>query len=123
MFQNKEIKQLQEKIDELSEKIDKISQKQDSQYTDLMLLLKDTKDVANSLSEEYEGTFDENDDMYDDALQVVTEAGKASTSYLQRKLGIGYSRACHLMDLLETRAVIGPTNGSKPREVFVKKSE
>ncbi len=48
----------------------------------------------------------------------MTEAGKASTSYIQRKLGVGYSRAAKLMDLLEQHNVIGPANGSKPREII-----
>ena len=60
----------------------------------------------------------EDDDMYEDARVTVTTAGKASTSYLQRKLGVGYSRAAKLMDMLEERGVIGPANGSKPREVM-----
>jgi hypothetical protein len=46
------------------------------------------------------------------------EAGKASTSYIQRKLGVGYSRAAKLMDLLEQKGVIGAANGSKPREII-----
>ncbi len=59
----------------------------------------------------------DDDDMYDEAKRVVTEAGKASTSYIQRKLRVGYSRAARLMDLLEKRGVIGPADGSKPRSV------
>jgi S-DNA-T family DNA segregation ATPase FtsK/SpoIIIE len=60
----------------------------------------------------------EDDDMYEDARQVVLEAGKASTSYIQRKLRVGYARAARLMDLLEERGVIGPADGSKPRSVI-----
>jgi S-DNA-T family DNA segregation ATPase FtsK/SpoIIIE len=60
----------------------------------------------------------EEDDMYEQARETVTAAGKASTSYIQRKLGVGYSRAAKLMDMLEERGVIGPANGSKPREVI-----
>jgi S-DNA-T family DNA segregation ATPase FtsK/SpoIIIE len=56
--------------------------------------------------------------MYEAAREVVVGAGKASTSYIQRKLGVGYSRAARLMDMLEERGVIGPANGSKPREVL-----
>ena len=52
--------------------------------------------------------------------QAVIEAGKASTSYFQRKLRIGYSRAARLMDVLEERGVIGPADGAKPREVLEK---
>lgn len=62
---------------------------------------------------------DDEDDLYDDAYHVVLEAGKASTSYLQRKLRVGYARAARLMDMLEERGVIGPADGSKPREVLV----
>lgn len=60
----------------------------------------------------------DDDDMYDEARRIVTEAGKASTSYIQRKLRVGYSRAARLMDLLEERGVIGPADGSKPRLVI-----
>jgi S-DNA-T family DNA segregation ATPase FtsK/SpoIIIE len=63
-------------------------------------------------------SLEEEDDMYEEAKQVVIESGKASTSYLQRKLGIGYSRAAKLIDILEERGIVGPGNGSKPREVL-----
>jgi S-DNA-T family DNA segregation ATPase FtsK/SpoIIIE len=56
--------------------------------------------------------------MYDEAKRVVIEAGKASTSYIQRKLRVGYARAARLMDILEERGVIGPADGARPREVI-----
>ncbi|MDO8579345.1 MAG: DNA translocase FtsK 4TM domain-containing protein [bacterium] len=59
----------------------------------------------------------EDDDLYEEAKKIVLEAGKASTSYIQRKLRVGYSRAARLMDLLEERGVIGAADGSKPRSV------
>jgi len=65
-----------------------------------------------------DNSFDEEDEMYEPAREAVITAGKASTSYIQRKLGVGYSRAAKLMDMLEERGVIGPANGSKPREVI-----
>ncbi len=58
------------------------------------------------------------DDLYEEARQTVMEAGKASTSYLQRKLGVGYARAARLVDMLEERGVIGPGSGAKAREVL-----
>lgn len=61
---------------------------------------------------------EDEDDLYEDARQAVVEAGKASTSYLQRKLRVGYSRAARLIDILEERGVIGPGEGSKPRQVL-----
>ncbi|MBY0472823.1 DNA translocase FtsK [Patescibacteria group bacterium] len=66
------------------------------------------------------GGFDDegDDDMYEAAHAAVMEAGKASTSYLQRKLRVGYARAARLIDILEERGVIGPGDGAKPREVL-----
>ena len=61
---------------------------------------------------------DDDDELYEDAKQAVIEAGKASTSYIQRKLRVGYSRAARLVDLLEDRGVIGAADGSKPREIL-----
>lgn len=58
------------------------------------------------------------DDLFEEAKQIVEEAGKASTSYLQRKLRIGYARAARLMDILEQRGVIGPADGARPRDVL-----
>ena len=63
-------------------------------------------------------SLEDEDEMYEPAREAVMAAGKASTSYIQRKLGVGYSRAAKLMDLLEQHGVIGPANGSKPREVI-----
>ncbi len=60
------------------------------------------------------------DDLYEDARMTVIETGKASTSFLQRKLGIGYARAAKLMDMLEERGIVSEANGSKPRDVLEK---
>lgn len=61
---------------------------------------------------------DDEDELYPEAKRTVIEAGKASTSYLQRKLGVGYARAARLIDMLEERGVIGPGDGAKPRQVI-----
>jgi S-DNA-T family DNA segregation ATPase FtsK/SpoIIIE len=63
---------------------------------------------------------EDEDDLYEDARETVIQAGKASTSYLQRKLRVGYARAARLMDILEEKGVIGPGEGAKPREVLIK---
>ncbi len=62
--------------------------------------------------------FSDTDELYEDAKKAVIEAGKASTSYLQRKLRIGYTHASRLIDLLEERGVVGPANCSAPREIL-----
>ena len=61
---------------------------------------------------------DDNDPLYEQALEIVTFAGKASASYVQRKLKIGYNRAARLIEEMEARGIVGPANGSKPREVI-----
>ena len=56
--------------------------------------------------------------MYGDAVKLVVEFGKASTSLLQRRLRIGYGRAAHLIDLMEQEGIVGAADGPKPREVL-----
>ena len=68
--------------------------------------------VFNSLED------DGSDELYEQAKEEVLRAGKASTSYIQRKLRVGYSRAARLVDLLEKNGVIGPGDGAKAREVI-----
>lgn len=58
------------------------------------------------------------DPLYDKALDIVIQAGKASASYIQRRLSIGYNRAARLVELMEERGIVGPANGSKPREII-----
>jgi len=68
-------------------------------------------DVPNSNS-----TID--DDLYEEAKEIVLQAGKASASLLQRRLRIGYARAARLIDILEEQKVVGPADGARPREVY-----
>jgi len=74
----------------------------------------------NILFESLESRGDIDDDLYEEAREIVIRAGKASTSYLQRKLRIGYARAARLMDILEENNVIGQGDGAKPRDVLIK---
>ena len=60
------------------------------------------------------------DPLYEEAKRVVIEAKKASASLLQRRLRIGYARAARLLDILEEKGVVGPADGAKPREVYIK---
>jgi S-DNA-T family DNA segregation ATPase FtsK/SpoIIIE len=65
--------------------------------------------------EEWSG---ERDEVYQDAVRVVVEMGKASTSILQRRLRLGYGRAARLLDIMQKDGIISPPDGSKPREVL-----
>jgi DNA segregation ATPase FtsK/SpoIIIE, S-DNA-T family len=76
-------------------------------------ILEDNK--TNGAAQEIE---QEADEMYDDAVRIVMEMGKASTSTLQRRLRIGYGRAARLIDIMERDGLVGPADGSKPREIL-----
>jgi S-DNA-T family DNA segregation ATPase FtsK/SpoIIIE len=65
------------------------------------------------------GANDADDDMWKDAVHVVIEGGKASTSLLQRRLRIGYGRAARLIETMEEQGIVGPADGARPREVLV----
>jgi S-DNA-T family DNA segregation ATPase FtsK/SpoIIIE len=65
-----------------------------------------------------DGESSEDDALFDDAVRLVFEFGKASTSLLQRRLRIGYGRAAHLIDMMERDGLVGPADGSKPREIL-----
>ena len=68
------------------------------------------------------GAEEADDELYQDAVRVVCEMGRASTSTLQRRLRIGYGRAAHLIDLMEKDGIVGPPDGTRPREVLKGKS-
>jgi S-DNA-T family DNA segregation ATPase FtsK/SpoIIIE len=60
----------------------------------------------------------EDDPLLDKAIEIVTAAGKASASYLQRRLKVGYNRAARMIEIMERRGIVGPADGSKPRKVL-----
>ena len=105
--------------DELNRVVDFLKDQSDIQELDSIdLEAKTDGGNGDSFFASIAGADEDDDDLYEDAKQSVTEAGKASTSYLQRKLRVGYSRAARLMDMLEERGVIGPQDGSKPRDIL-----
>jgi len=67
--------------------------------------------------------FEEDDELYNEALKIVVQTQKASTSLLQRRLKIGYARAARILDMLEKNGIVGPQEGSKPRKVLIKPEE
>lgn len=70
-----------------------------------------------------DGTYGDEDELMEQAKEIIIGAGRASTSLLQRRLSIGYGRAAKILDMLEENGFIGPSNGSKPREVLVTKEQ
>lgn len=66
---------------------------------------------------------DDTDALFEDAVEVILEQGQASTSMLQRKLRVGYARAARIMDELEDAGIIGPQEGSKPRQILISKQQ
>jgi len=86
---------------------------------ELLAAPKDEKGKTEGEAEgEAESGEDVDDDLYQDAIRVVCDAGRASTSTLQRRLRIGYGRAARLIDLMEKDGIVGPAEGTKPREVL-----
>ena len=78
------------------------------------------KDMGNAGGEVTTQDEEYDDPLYNDIVEFVVTTGKASASLLQRRFKLGYNRAARIIDLLEERGIIGPQNGSKPREVLVK---
>ncbi|PLX26400.1 cell division protein FtsK [Candidatus Parcubacteria bacterium] len=69
------------------------------------------------------GASDDQDPLFDEAKDVILKAGKASASFLQRRLKVGYARAARILDELEEAGIIGPSQGAKPREILVTENE
>lgn len=80
----------------------------------------DQKMVVSDAEIKQEEADDETDELFDDAVNFVADAQRASTSLLQRRFRIGYNRAARIIDEMENRGIVGPANGSKPREVYKK---
>ncbi len=95
--------------------VDFVIDQQKATYDENFMKL-DSEPAKQSLDKD---DVDNDDPLYNDVVEFVITSGKASTSLLQRRFKLGYNRAARLIDLLEERGIIGPQNGSKPREVLV----
>ena len=84
-------------------------------YDQSFLLAPPSEEDQEAVEEEFDG---ERDPLYEDAVRVVLEMGKASTSTLQRRLRLGYGRAARILDMMYKEGIIGPPDGSRPREVL-----
>jgi S-DNA-T family DNA segregation ATPase FtsK/SpoIIIE len=86
-----------------------------------MELLQDEDEASDGPGAE--GGEEEYDEMYDDAVRVVTESGKASISYVQRRLQVGYNRAARMIECMEREGVVSPADHRGAREVLAPKQE
>lgn len=106
--------------DEIKRIIDFTVEQQKAQYDESLMNLEAVDhNVSNVSGQEFGDAANDDDPLYNDIVQFVIESQKASASLLQRRFKLGYNRAARLIDLLEERGIIGPANGSKPREVLV----
>jgi len=80
-------------------------------------------DDFSVITEEASNSGDDLDPLYEDAVKLVVESDQASTSFLQRKLKVGYARAARLVDSLEQMGIVGPFDNSKPREVYMTREQ
>ena len=108
--------------DEINKVIDYVVSQQKAQF-DNKFNLDATATTIHNDEVDSSDVEEKDDPLYKDIVEFVVKTGKASASLLQRKYKLGYNRAARIIDLLEERGIVGPQNGSKPREVLVKLEE
>ena len=107
--------------EDLQKIVDFTVEQQKAQYDERFMNLNPELDSSRASLDDVKDAKEEYDDpLYNDIVEFVITTGKASASLLQRRFKLGYNRAARIIDLLEERGIIGPQNGSKPREVLVK---
>ena len=104
--------------DEINDVVEHLKQQGDPDYHSEILQV-NTMSLGDTAPDGSGGRGGVEDPLLWDAAEIVVSAGTASTSYIQRRLSVGYSRAGRIMDMLESKGVVGPQNGSKAREVLV----
>jgi len=100
---------------EINEVVEFWKRQAEPEYDKTFLLAPPADDEESGDAEEFDGA---EDPMYQDAVRVVLEMGKGSTSTLQRRLRLGYGRAARILDMMQREGIIGPPDGSRPREVL-----
>jgi DNA segregation ATPase FtsK/SpoIIIE, S-DNA-T family len=101
--------------EEVEKIVDHVKSQGEPDYLDEAYFMDDEEDEDNSNGY---GDDDVEDDLMQEALKIVAQRGSASASYLQRKLKIGYNRAARIVEEMEDRGIVGPAQGSKPRDVL-----
>ncbi len=109
--------------DEIKRIIDYTVEQQKAEYDQSFMNLSGDSEKSASQKEDMAQVEEYDDPLYNEIVEFVIETQKASASLLQRRFKLGYNRAARIIDLLEERGIIGPSNGSKPREVLVKLDE
>lgn len=104
--------------EEIKAVVDYVCAQQKARYDETLTMDEEEKGATTMVEDG-----DEDEPLYNDIVEFVVTSGKASASLLQRRFHLGYNRAARCIDLLEERGIIGPANGSKPREVLVKIEE
>lgn len=105
--------------EDIKKLIDYTIEQQKAEYDESFMNLQSTSDKSASQQEDMEQVEDYDDPLYNEVVEFVITTQKASASLLQRRFKLGYNRAARLIDLMEERGIVGPTRGSKPREVLV----
>ncbi|OJF76475.1 MAG: hypothetical protein BKP49_07000 [Treponema sp. CETP13] len=100
--------------DEVENVVDYVKQFGPPDYIDDEIFMDDEDDESEGLAH----INGDEDPLYSEAIEIVMQAGKASASYIQRRLKIGYNRAARLVEQMEDEKIVGPPNGSKPREIL-----
>ena len=111
---------------EVESVVDFLKTSQENEYDEQIIAEIDRQAAASGKSSAKAGEEDEEgegDDMLPQAIEVVVEAGMASTSLLQRRLRLGYARAGRIIDEMERRGIVGPHEGSKPRQVLITRQQ
>ncbi|MBW2523367.1 MAG: hypothetical protein JRI23_04300, partial [Deltaproteobacteria bacterium] len=99
--------------EEVQQVTDMLRAQGEPSYDESILIARDAEEEASDPGDA------EQDPLYDQAIRIVAETRKCSTSWIQRKLGIGYNRAAKIVETMERLNVVGPPNGSKPREILI----
>lgn len=100
--------------EEIKDVVDYTIKQQKAKYDNSLTISEEDKGATTMVQDDYE------EPLYNEIVEFVITQGKASASLLQRRFRLGYNRAARCIDLLEERGIVGPANGSKPREVLVK---
>ncbi|TSC95057.1 MAG: DNA segregation ATPase FtsK/SpoIIIE, S-DNA-T family [Parcubacteria group bacterium Licking1014_1] len=113
----------EKEVNKVAEFIAEQSKKIEEPQLVLVQNLKDALSQQDAKDSRSEIFFGDNDPLFEDVKRIILETQKASASFLQRRLRIGYSRAARLIDMLEEKGIVGPADGAKPREVYAQKAD